>query len=488
MARQGGTMTRARVAVQLALALCAALAAVLLLVRGWTPVQAGPARPRNVLLIVADTLRADRLGCYGYPRPTSPNIDRLARSGTLYRRNYSQACWTLPSMISLMTGRSVVDELHQLPPQPPVLGEAAREAGCETAAFLTNQGLGPASGFQRGYDVCETLDNERAETLAASFVAWHSERGGERPWFAWVHFIDPHEPYEPDEAHDLFHGPRLDQAHIDEQLRFAQAEAAALSPDPRTQSLEQSIERATSDSNRYDGEVRSVDDGVGSILAELERSGDLADTLVIFCADHGEMLYEQRQQPLITQGALKANGFLPAGVLDLFGHGHRPWYYDPLWNTPLVLSGPGMPVNALRTELSANLDIFPTVLDALGLPQRSELEGTSLWGGREAEHERVFAHGHRTSAVVERGGLKLFLHPAGMFLEPAGSPDKPELHDLVSDPREELDLAQTRKAESERLVREILGWRARAPHYGPARTGEAQLQVLKKLGYVDGEH
>jgi arylsulfatase A-like enzyme len=391
-------------------------------------------------------------------------------------------------MISLMTGRSVVEELHSLPPEPPVLAEAARDAGYETAAFLTNQGLGPASGFQRGYESCASLDNERAEALAASFVAWHGARSDARPWFAWVHFIDPHEPYEPDAAHDLFDGPRLDQARIDAQLRAAQAEAAALSPDPRTQGLQDSLARATSDSNRYDGEVRSVDDGVGRILAELEASGELAHTLVIFCADHGEMLYEQRQQPRITQGSLQSNGFLPQGVLELFGHGHRPWYYEPLWNTPLVISGPGMPREAQRSTLSANLDIFPTVLDALGLPSRPELEGTSLWGGREVDHARVFAHGHGTSAVVERGGSKLILHPPAMFMKPPGSALIPELHELGSDPREELDLAPSREAECQRLVREILAWRARSPHFGAARTAEEQLRVLKKLGYVDGEH
>lgn len=488
MARQGGSTSAVLVATRLTAALAVLLGAALFVVRGSRPAQAAAARPRNVLLIVADTLRANRLSCYGYARATSPNIDRLARAGTLYRRNYSQACWTLPSMISLMTGRSVVDELKQLPPQPPVLGEVAHEAGLESVAFLTNQGLGPASGFRRGYDVYESLDNERAATLAQSFVAWHAARAPTRPWFGWVHFIDPHEPYEPDEAHDLFSGPRLDQARIERQLGAAQAEAAGLSPDARTPTLEQALARATSDSDKYDGEVRSVDDGVGTILAELERTGELSDTLVVFCADHGEMLYEHRQQPLITQGVLKANGYLTQGVLELFGHGHRPWYYDDLWRTPLILAGPGMPVNAERTELSANLDIFPTLLEALGLPPRAELEGTSLWGGREFEHERVFAHGHRTSAVIERGGLKLILHPPEMFLKPADSGDIAELHDVFTDPAEDLDLAEQRPLERERLVQEILHWRLRAPRFGPARTGEAQLDALKKLGYIDGEH
>ena len=472
---------------RIVLPLCAVLAAAALYLRGGAPSPGEVPHARNVLLIVGDTLRANRLGCYGYPRPTSPRIDALAASGTLYRRNYSQACWTLPSMVSLMTGRSVVDELRALPTQPRVLGEIVQQAGLETAAFVANKGLGQASGFTRGYDVFESLDNERAETIAASFVAWHGKRDPGKRWFAWVHFIDPHEPYEPDEAHDVFHEPRLDRERIDAQLRAAQPEAEKISPDPRTQSLADSLERANSDSTRYDGEVRSVDDGVGRILDELRRSGELDGTLVIFCADHGDMLYEHRQQPLITQLSLQKNGHLPQGVLELFGHGHRPWYYEPLWNTPLVLAGPGMPAGAMRTTLSANLEIFPTVLEALGLPPRHGLEGKSLWGGAEAERERVFAHGHKTSAVIERSGWKLMLQTAALFMEPETNPEKPELHDLSSDPGEERDLAATHAAERDRLVREILAWRARSPHYGAAVTDEAQLKILRQFGYVDDD-
>ncbi|MBK7645291.1 MAG: sulfatase [Planctomycetes bacterium] len=478
---------RGSAATRIAAALAVLLVAVYFLVPRRSAVEAAANRPINVLLIVADTLRADRLACYGYPRPTSPNIDKLARAGTRYERNHSQACWTLPSMISMMTGRSVVEEVKALPPQPTVLGEVARDAGFETAAFLTNQGLGPASGFQRGWETYHSLDNERADSLASSFVDWHSTRTDTRPWFGWVHFIDPHEPYEPDAAHDVFQGPRIDHARIEGQLRAAQSELEKLSPDPRTQSLEDSVARATSDSNRYDGEVLSVDDGVGAILAELERSGELEHTLVIFCADHGEMLYEQRQQPLITHASLEANGHLPQGVLELFGHGHRPWYYEHLWRTPLILAGPGMPANAVRSHLSENLDIFPTVLEALGLPARPELEGRSLWGGAESGHERVFAYGHRTSAVIESSGLKLIVHPPEMFLEKAGGEPKLELHDLASDPGELTDLAQERADDARRLLQEVRAWHARSPHYGSDRTAEEQLKVLKKLGYIEGD-
>ncbi len=457
-------------------------------------VEAGLARPRNVLLVVVDTLRANRLGCYGYPRPTSPNIDALARRGTLYRRNYSQACWTLPSMVSLMSGRSVVDEIKQLPEEAPVLGETLAAAGFETAGFVANKGLGHDSGFQRGYQTFVVEDNVDALELSEAFRGWHAARterarsGAEaRPWFAWVQFIDPHEPYEPDPAHDVFHGPRVDQPRLDAALALAREEAAVLSPDPPTPSFEKARVRAIADSNRYDGEVLCADEGVGRVLDRLREANELENTLVILCADHGEMLYEHRQQPVFTQAALKANGHLPAGVLDLFGHGHRPWYFDDLWNTPLLIAGPGFPAGAERTTLSANLDLVPTVLEALGLARPVTLEGTSLWGGREADHERVFAHGHRVSAVVERSGWKLVVEPPVMFALPADAPPKLELFDRALDPGEDLDLAATKPDECARLLREIEAWRSRAPHYDASRTGAKQIQVLKHLGYVDDE-
>jgi len=450
-------------------------------------------RPKNVLLLVGDTLRSNRLSCYGYPRPTSPNIDRLASRGTLYRRNYSQACWTLPSMVSMMTGVSIVDEIKALPSDAPTLGQALRDAGFETAGFIANGVLGQASGFGRGYDVYVDANGADAVTLSGHFTRWHEERvartaagGKAAPFFAWVQFIDPHHPYEPDAAHDVFHEPRLDEERVADRLRAAYDEAAAKSPGRPIPAIEDSIRKASQDSNLYDGEVLAVDDGVGRILAELERSGDLANTLVILCADHGEMLYEHRQQPLIVDMIVEKEGGLPDGVLDLFGRGHRPWYYDDLWNTPLILAGPGMPAGVVEDELTANLDIGATILDALGLPMRAGMEGRSLWGGRDPGRDRVFAYGHQSNAVVEASRKKLVLYPRRFFQLPEEAPAPVMLLDLAADPREDVDLAGGLPAERDRLLGEIESWRARTPKLRPPVISDEQHQRLKKLGYVEG--
>ena len=91
-------------------------------------------------------------------------------------------------------------------------------------------------------------------------------------------------------------------------------------------------------SNRYDGEVRAIDAGVAHLVALLEETGEREGTLIVFSADHGELLYEQANFPYLVQEVEKDHGGLPGGVMDLFGAGHRPWYYEEVWRTPLIFS------------------------------------------------------------------------------------------------------------------------------------------------------
>jgi len=388
-------------------------------------------------------------------------------------------------MISMMSGRSVVDEIKALPSTLPVLAETMRAGGFETAGFVANAVLGEASGFSRGYDVYESHGNVHAADLAERFAAWSSSRQRAKPFFAWVQLIDPHHPYEPGATHDVFQGPRTDEEVLARRFAAAMPRVAELSPDPSTPTLEASVAEATRDSNRYDGEVHQADDGVGRILAALEASGQLADTLVVFAADHGEMLYEHPQQPLIVEIVRKENGRLPGGVLDLFGRGHRPWFYEDLWRTPLILAGPGVPSGARRAFLTANLDISATILDAVGLRAKDDLEGRSLWRDRDPGRDRVFAYGHQTSAVVETRGTKLVLHAPRLFLKPKDAPPPAELHDLSPDPLEDEDLAEKRPGDRDRLAKEIGAWRARSPHFDPSKVSAEQLKTLHNLGYTD---
>jgi arylsulfatase A-like enzyme len=237
-------------------------------------------------------------------------------------------------------------------------------------------------------------------------------------------------------------------------------------------------------SNRYDGEVRSVDVGVARLVALLRESGEYEDTLIVLCSDHGEMLYEKPNFPYLIKAQIDAEGGLPGGVKDLFGAGHRPWYYEDLWRTPLIFAGPGFPSAERRSGLAANLDIFPTLLEALGLPLPPYLRGESLLGAREPRRERVFAHGHKTTAVLDRNGAKLVVHLPKMYLRPRKSDPPLELYDLSHDADELSNLAETHADRARALLDAINGWRDENEREVIDTTTERALQILREMGYV----
>ena len=450
--------------------------------------RAAPVGARNVVLIVADTLRADRLGCYRYPRPTSPHIDALAARGTLYERCYSQANWTVPSMISLMSGASVCQDDVALPTGVEVLAEAVSRGGIATAGFTANAVLRRDRGFERGLDVFEDVESMSASEVAARAGDWldalpREPDGRPARFFLWVQLIDPHAPYTPLPEFDVFRGPRPDQAELEPLWRAAQADASALAAPGGTRGIDDALAYMVGQSNLYDGEVLQTDAGVGLLLERIARLGALEETVVVLCSDHGDMLYEQRAQPCFVTAALEQAGQQAVGVEALFAQGHRPWYFEPLWNTPLVLAGPGFPAGTRRTGLAANLDIYPTVLEVLGLRPSSPLEGRSLVGGLDPTRARVHAYGQRTSALLEREGLKLVQQPRRLF-DPAAELAlvEPWLFDLRQGERHEL--SAERPAEVERLTALIRDWRAR---YGRAPAGEtsaAALDDLRRMGYA----
>ena len=443
-------------------------------------------RASNVLLLVVDTLRADRLGCYGYERRTSPHIDALAERGMLYENTYAQANWTVPSMISMMTGVNVTVEETTLPDFA-VVAETLREQGLETAAFLANQTLFAERGFERGFDVFEKCGNVDGPALAVRFEAWYGARPTpSRPFFAWVQFIDPHDPYQASPEFDVFSGPRPGQTELIERWRAQLPRVEERSPLIEPIGFDEAVERMVSESNRYDGEVLAADAGIGRILAALAEGGDLEDTLVIVCSDHGELLYEQRLSPYFEEDRVRRKSGLPEGVKDLFGRGHRTCGFEEIWNTPLILAGPGIPVGRSKA-LCANLDIYPTILEALDRPALDWLVGTSLWGGTEPRRRQVFSHGHRTSAVREITGMKLIRYDRSYYLLEGEGPHPVQLFDTALDPSEADDLANSRAQDSQRLEAAILDWRLENARTADTSTTEGMKEALRALGYIDGD-
>ena len=450
-----------------------------------------PRRP-DVFLFVVDTLRADRLGCYGYPRPTSPNLDRLAAEGALFLDANAQCSWTKPSMVSLFQGRYVTQYRDVFDEDAPTLAEVLQAAGYRTLGVVGNVLLAERTGFGRGFDHYDARRNPArdrrpgepdrpVDVLVRDLwpeIGALAAAGDERPpLFVYVHAMDPHHPYlehpELDGELPLDGAPPLAEW---QRARFAELgpEPAEDDPDWRAAWREMQLLRGL-----YDREVRFTDAGIGRMLERLRAAGLLEHALVAVVADHGEVLFDQ--------ATLKPESDLARLAPDEFFHReHGSFLYQSLIGTPFLLRGAGVPRGVRVAEPVENVDLFPTLLELLDLPAPPGLHGRSLVGalhGRAPAREAVHAFVMQNVSVREvASGLKLTLPtPVG---ETLGA--RPTLFDLGADPGETRDLAAERPGDVERLRARIEAWRAAHPTVSSLKRplDEREFEDLREMGYV----
>jgi arylsulfatase len=430
-----------------------------------------PEQPRNVIFILVDTLRADRLSLYGYHRATSPNLEALAREGIVFTRARTPAGCTFPSVNSLLTSRTPATFLLQPggtmgitgPVRP--LPEILREHGYATAAVSaspivrrTPSRTNPTGGFGRGF---QTFDescfrrhgrcvNERAARLLETLP---------QPWFLYLHYMEPHAPYDPGADHRRrFARPRAEARAWGVQRWAREGEAFPVAHriydgDARWSFTPKDLAHL---SDLYDEEIAYFDEQLAALLDFLRERRVLDDTLIVFASDHGEEQYEHRE----------------------YGH-CRNLAYETVLRTPLVLRIPGARAGLRRDALVDNLDVVPTLLDYLGLPAIASADGASLRPViEEGRSIHRYAFGNQgTSRTITDGALKLHLD--------LGT-SRSRLFDLRADPRETRDLATQRPAEARRLQATLLRWME--THEGPTgrsrqRAAEIEKQ-LRALGYL----
>ena len=427
----------------------------------WGPVSLSGGRARgdrrpNVVLIVVDSLRADRLGVYGAERWTSPEIDRrLAARGALLEDAYAQAPWGIPSAISYLTGRRPgelvrggVGELA-IPEDVPTLPERLRAAGYRTGAFVANPTLHGGIGFARGFDTFYVAPAEGALALHGDSVnrralPWLAAHGG-RPYFLYLHYLDPHDPYDNPEIVDGrspflpdYEGPvRGDMVHG---LYAGGVELA--DPEADVDHL-----RAL-----YDSEVHYVDGLVGELLETFGRD-DFRHALIVLTSNHGEELYDH--------GGWK--------------HGHT--LYNEQIRVPLIFRWDGRIPEGRRLAGSVRLvDLAPTVLavaeaeipgDLDGIDLMPALAGIETLPRQPATAEHLAFGPLRAAAVLDDWKLILFnaaepFTPADALEEATWPVDRDrlarvELYDLARDPGEQVNLAEAAPARVEQLEPVIHG-------------------------------
>jgi len=318
--------------------------------------------PQNLILISIDTLRADRLGAYGYPRDTSPTLDALAARGARVETVISESSWTLPSHASLLSGYPPA--IHgarlpdsRLPDEVPLLAEMLRSRGFRTFAWTGGVFVGERHGLHRGFERWNDQGLGFASALAET-LQQISRVDPKRRFFAFVHTYDVHCPYDP---------PAVYAARFQRRPESDFIETAGRCGNPHYNAMSVSPGQAAFLSDRYDGGIRYADDMLRQFFDRLKAMGVLEKTLVVVVSDHGDE-------------------FLEHGRI-----GHRGSLYIQSLRVPCIMAGPGVAPQVVG-EPAGLVDVVPTLLDLLALPA-VRTWGRSLVpvmrGRRAVERERM---------------------------------------------------------------------------------------------------
>jgi arylsulfatase A-like enzyme len=430
---------------------------------------ARPGNPLNVLLITVDTLRADHLGLYGYRRGTSPHIDALAATATVFEQAYTYWPKTRASFVMMLTGRrpSQNGYSHQhamLLGFNPTLASALKDAGYATTAWVDNANVAASLGYGKGFDAYhevweqKELKDEWQATRAISDagVRFLEQPPQGRPFFLWLHFVNPHTPYTPPSPFSSVFldasargGPELPVVGPAAGFRGGIPHALYV---PGQKHLGYYVAQ-------YDGEIAAADQQIGRVLDALRASPSAPRTLVVFASDHGESLGEHDYY---------------------FDHGQD--LFDPCLRVPLIVAAPE--TAARRTSvLASTLDILPTVLDAVKVRYPPDIGGTSLMpvvrGGAASERPLLFAQNDHSMVAALDARFKL------VATFEATAP-RYALYDRKADPAEVRDVAGEHPDELRSHRRELELYLERSERERAATRrlveGEPQEQPLDREG------
>ncbi|HKZ31267.1 MAG TPA: sulfatase-like hydrolase/transferase, partial [Vicinamibacteria bacterium] len=415
------------------------------LAAGLCACQRTPAAPkvaRHVVIVTIDTLRADRLGCYGARDVKTPRLDHIAATGALAVEASAHVPLTRPSHVSLFTGllpmeHAVRDNVSPaVVPRVPLLAELFRKHGFATGAFVSSVVLDSQSGLDRGFDVyadsfegasgdAQFLNTvqKKGEDAIAEAVAWLRGQAGRRV-FLWLHLYEPHDPYEPPEPLASRYAGRP-----------------------------------------YDGEVAWADELFGRFEDALASLGLGDDTALVVTSDHGEGLGEHDEA---------LHGF---------------FVYQTTLRVPFLVRAPGIPPGRRLERTLRLVDVFPTVLElaGLGAPRELALSGRSLVaalrGAPEPDEPMTYAEtlvpllqfGWSDLRVIREGRFKYVQAP------------RPELYDLREDPGERHDLAREKGPQAAAMraaLAKMLDRERQVRREGGSAPPDETIEKLGALGYV----
>ncbi len=416
----------------------------------------------NVVIITIDALRADHLSLYGYQLKTSPNIDRFARDAWVYESAFCTIPKTSASIASMLTGLhpsvlKIKPNLGTLREEFFTLAEALKRRGYVTGASVFNGNLDRDFGFAQGFDLYDEVwkregNKEASAALITETALRFIEKHRDKPFFLWLHYIDPHAPYQPGERWVVKQERGKDIREVKKKIVVGEGNWVHLNLHPYSGYYVA----------RYDGEIRKVDFYVGKVLQKLREEGLLKRSVVIISADHGEELGEHNL---------------------FFDHGPLP--FNSSARIPLILHLPREKPRRIREAVSL-MDVTPTVAELLGFKFPYPLTGTSLL--KPEPHRRLLILGLMGHAVVsypeklnfisERGRKHLGL--SAYYLYDISS-DPLEMHPLPLSSIKISRLARLRDRLLKEYQRESRRFKGRKRR---GKISKKTLENLRSLGYV----
>jgi arylsulfatase A-like enzyme len=467
-----------------------------------------PSGAPNVLVLLIDTLRSDHLSCYGYGRRTSPNMDQAAAGGVLFLETYSQASWTKPATASLMTG--VYPSTHQtttmgsgLMDSFRILPEVYSDHGYRTAILTSNNLVSPLFGFDQGVDffyygksqmvrelmlgnIIRTLlrSNQKrkqkvedyfwrvesflrfservdydpsADALNARFLEWYEE-DPDRPFFAYIHYIEPHYPYTPPAPFDTMFSKIEPGAYVQPTQNYG------FQPFDEMGSVDNGLLETVI--GEYDGEIAYLDDCFGRFFSELSERGIFDNTILVITSDHGEEFFDHA----------------------MWGHGHS--LFNEVVRIPLIIRfPPEVPAGTEVTALASLVDVFPTLLDLSGIEDSVDVAGHSLVplmhaGGGETTASESYGEvlkGGRRAWFLTDGKYKLLRYQKGVL-------ERTMLFELDDDGTEHSDLVDSLPGVADSLLERMEAiYRkssSNAVEGNQRRIDKATEDQLRALGYI----
>lgn len=453
------------------------------------PEAADPVVRPNIVIFLIDTLRADRIGAYGYSEaPTSPRIDALAGEAVLFEQAYAPSPWTLPSVASIFSAtficeHGVIHDRHRLAEEYETLAERLRSGGYRTLGLTGNPYVGADFGLDQGFD-----DLRFSRRNDAKKVAPVLDRAGDGPFFIYIHNMEPH-------GGERYLGPRQPGfPEVEKPLREELLEtfrayrrltrvdfAARREPGVTDNSAEQRAlmadldRRLETNNHLYDAAVRLADERLGSVIDLLSDRGLWENTLFVVVSDHGEELS------------------------DHGGWQHDQSVYEELVRVPLILKLPGkQSISARVAEPVSLVDLAPTILavaglepelnNASGIPLTARIDGIGDTGAPVVPALRINRKKYYRPWKDARGDINIVVREGEFKAIWNAEFDRTELYDLNTDPRESNDLAAIDPDLADRLAERAKTWLAACGTGGRSETSgltDDTRERLRALGYVE---